>query len=73
VINLNWNYDLCAISLFSLCLGGRFSGTATSTVTVKLTVSNDCVINSAPNVNFGSYALITQFAPVNQNISATCT
>lgn len=73
VINLNWNYNLCATSIFSLCLGGPFSGTATSTVTVTLTVSNDCVINSAPNVNFGSYALIAQFAPVNQNISATCT
>lgn len=72
-INLNWNYDLCATLGISLCALSSFQGTATSTVFVTLKVSNDCVIKTAPDVNFGSYALIAQFVPVQQNISTTCT
>ncbi|CNI09516.1 Csu type fimbrial protein [Yersinia pekkanenii] len=72
-ITLNWDYDLCATSVISLCLGGPFKGTATSVVTVTLEVKNDCIINNAPDVNFGSYALMAQFIAVNQFITATCT
>ncbi|MGP2409243.1 Csu type fimbrial protein [Yersinia sp. 2553 StPb PI] len=71
-ISLNWNYDLCS-AVIGVCIGGTFKGTASSTVTVTLVVNNDCVINAAPNVDFGSYALMSQFIPVNQFITATCT
>nr|CBX70102.1 hypothetical protein YEW_GF26430 [Yersinia enterocolitica W22703] len=49
------------------------NGTDISSVTVTLVVSKDCAINSASDVNFGSFALVGQFNPISQNITLTCT
>ena len=40
-----------------------------STVSVSVTITKDCLIGTAPNVNFGSMALVGQFNPVNQSIT----
>ncbi|WP_174847547.1 Csu type fimbrial protein [Yersinia artesiana] len=77
VINLAWNYNICKVlNVLGGCIGswvGNGTGTDISSVTVTLVVSKDCAINSAPNVNFGSFALVGQFNPISQNITLTCT
>ncbi|HDL7089244.1 TPA: spore coat U domain-containing protein [Yersinia enterocolitica] len=77
VINLAWTYNICKIAALGACIGGYWTGSGTgtdiSTVTVTLVVSKDCAINSAPDVNFGSFALVGQFNPISQNITLTCT
>ncbi|WP_392434884.1 spore coat U domain-containing protein [Yersinia sp. HM-2024] len=77
VINLAWTYNICKVAALGACVGGYWSGsgigTDISSVTVTLVVSKDCAINSAPDVNFGSFALVGQFNPISQNITLTCT
>lgn len=77
VINLAWTYNICKVAALGACVGGYWSGngigTDISSVTVTLVVSKDCAINSAPNVNFGSFALVGQFNAISQNITLTCT
>lgn len=75
VINLAWTYNICKVAALGACVGGYWSGNGTdiSSVTVTLVVSKDCAINSAPNVNFGSFALVGQFNAISQNITLTCT
>ena len=47
---------------------------STVTVTVNLIVSKACVINNSELVmDFGTQALVSQFAPVTRNIGVTCT
>ncbi|WP_296221274.1 Csu type fimbrial protein [Pseudomonas sp. UBA2684] len=45
----------------------------TATLNLTLTVSKACLINSTPTVDFGSQALVSQFTPVTQSVSVTCT
>ncbi|MCB5308561.1 Csu type fimbrial protein [Yersinia massiliensis] len=77
VINLAWTYNICKVAALGACVGGYWTGTGTgtdiSTVTVTLVVSKDCAINSAQDVNFGSFALVGQFNAISQNITLTCT
>lgn len=77
VINLAWNYNICKLlNVLGGCVGswsGSGTDTDISSVTVTLVVSKDCAINSAPNVNFGSFALVGQFNAISQNITLTCT
>ncbi|CNK10414.1 spore coat protein U domain-containing protein [Yersinia vastinensis] len=77
VINLAWSYNICKVAAAGICIGGTWSGTGigtdVSTVTVTLVVSKNCAINSAQDVNFGSFALVGQFNPISQNITLTCT
>ncbi|ATM96065.1 sigma-fimbriae tip adhesin [Yersinia frederiksenii] len=77
VINLAWNYNICKVlSVLGACVGswqGTGTGTDISTVTVTLVVSKNCAINSAQDVNFGSFALVGQFNPISQTITLTCT
>ncbi|WP_227731636.1 Csu type fimbrial protein [Yersinia proxima] len=76
-INLAWNYNICKVlNVLGGCIGswvGNGTNTDISSVTVTLVVSKDCAINSAPDVNFGSFALVGQFNPISQNITLTCT
>lgn len=71
IITLNWSWRLCMIGLLGACLYEE--GTGTSTVTLTLEVLNDCFIDSAPNVSFGSAALVSAFQPVTQNVRVRCT
>ncbi|WP_145573213.1 Csu type fimbrial protein [Yersinia mollaretii] len=77
VINLAWTYNICKVAALGACVGGYWTGTETgtdvSTITVTLVVSKNCAINSAQEVNFGSFALVGQFSPVSQTVTLTCT
>ncbi|MDG3687374.1 spore coat U domain-containing protein [Pseudomonas aeruginosa] len=69
-INLKWSWSICTIGVLGVC---RYdTGTATSSINITLTVLKDCFIDSAPNVNFGSAALISGFSMVKQNIGVRC-
>ncbi|WP_411704938.1 spore coat protein U domain-containing protein [Edaphovirga cremea] len=71
-INLTWQYFICRTGALVLCLS-NWSGTGSSAVTVTAIITKDCALNSVPNVNFGSKALVEQFNPVTQSITLTCT
>ncbi|MET0337248.1 MAG: spore coat protein U domain-containing protein [Caulobacter sp.] len=71
-VTVNWNYEVCnGVQIGQLCVLYE-TGTVTKTVTVTLEVMKDCRI-SAPNVSFGSVALVSQFAPVSQGVLVNCT
>lgn len=71
-LTVQWNWSVCTgIGIANICLG-RNSGNGTSVISLSLTVSPDCAINS-PNLDFGSAPLIEGFDPVTQTISIRCT
>lgn len=70
-LTLSVSYSVCELSV-AACLSAQ-TGTVTLPMTVTLTVTNDCVTISAPNVNFGSAPLAKNFLPVSQSIAITCT
>jgi len=71
-LTIQWNYYICnGIQIGQLCVFYE-TGTRTVTVNVKLIVSQDCRI-SAPNVSFGSAALVSQFQSVSQAVLVDCT
>lgn len=72
-LSIFWNWNYCSgIGIGSVCLG-RDINSGTATLTVNLTVSNDCTI-TAPNIAFGSAPVISAFAPVTgQTINLACT
>ncbi|MFG6667120.1 spore coat protein U domain-containing protein [Halomonas sp. HNIBRBA4712] len=71
-LTISWNWSICTgIGLLGVCLG-RLTGSGTSSIAVTLGVTPDCTIN-APNLNFGSYPLVSGFSPVTQTITVTCT
>lgn len=70
-LTVNWNWSICTgIGIANICLG-RNSGNGTSVISLSLTVSPDCAINS-PNLDFGSAPLIEGFDPVTQTITIRC-
>lgn len=69
---ITWTYTTCSSSVLCLSLTTT-TATTTATVTVNMVVTNDCTINSAPDVNFGSAALPANFASVSSSLSVTCT
>ncbi|MFK3773703.1 spore coat protein U domain-containing protein [Pseudomonas sp. NPDC089406] len=71
-LNIAWAWNYCAgIGLGNICLG-RDNGAGNQTVTVTLTVTNDCQITT-PNISFGSAPVVAGFATVNQSVSLSCT
>ncbi|WP_369990665.1 spore coat protein U domain-containing protein [Pseudomonas xanthosomatis] len=71
-LNIAWAWNYCAgIGLGNICLG-RDTGAGNQTVTVTLTVTNDCQITT-PNISFGSAPVVAGFATVNQSVSLSCT
>lgn len=70
-LTVNWNWYVCVVKLGSLCIG-RSTGTSSVTITVNLTILNDCVI-IAPTLNFGSAPLVSGFQPVGNTIDIRCT
>lgn len=72
-LTVSWSWRICpGIGALGLCVGTIQTGTGTSVITLSLTVSPDCAINS-PNLDFGSAPLIEGFDPVTQTISIRCT
>lgn len=71
ILTLNWNYSICFIGIAGLCV--YTEGTATSTIMVTLDVKNDCKIDSAPDLNFGSASLPSSFGKISDAIGIRCT
>lgn len=72
-ITLNVSYSVCAISALGLCVGTPQTGTQPMTTQLTMTVTNDCITITAPDVNFGSAPLVSSFPTVSQSITITCT
>ncbi|KAF0865736.1 spore coat U domain-containing protein [Pseudomonas sp. LD120] len=72
-LSIFWSWNYCAgIGALGVCLG-RDIGSGTQSLTVNMTVSNDCLI-SAPNISFGSAPVVSAFATVTgQTINLACT
>lgn len=70
-ITLNWDYKICFVGVLGIC--AYTTGTATTTITLTLVVTNDCYIDSAPDVSFGTAALPSEFTAVSNAISVRCT
>ncbi|MFB4393566.1 spore coat protein U domain-containing protein [Pseudomonas sp. LS_1] len=71
-LSIFWDWNYCSgIGIGNICLG-RDIGTGTQTLTVSLTVSNDCQITT-PAVSFGSAPVVAGFGTVNQSINIACT
>ncbi|MBS0969998.1 spore coat protein [Chimaeribacter arupi] len=72
VINISWTYSVCTLGVVGACLSA-WTGTGVAAVTVTAIITKDCAINSTPNVNLGSMALVSQFSAVTQSVTLTCT
>ena len=72
-LSIFWNWNYCSgIGIGSVCLG-RDINSGTTTLTVNLTVANDCTI-TAPNIAFGSAPVVSGFTAVTgQTINLACT
>ncbi|MGC6373713.1 Csu type fimbrial protein [Pseudomonas sp. K2I15] len=71
-LTIAWVWNYCSVlGVGSLC-AIRDSGTGTASLTVSMTVSNDCQI-TAPNISFGSAPVISGFSSVNGQATITCT
>lgn len=72
-LSIFWNWNYCAgVGAGSICLG-RDIGSGTATLTVNMTVANDCTI-TAPNISFGSAPVVSAFTAVTgQTINLACT
>jgi len=72
-INLRISYSVCPTGLLGICLGTPQTGTVVMTTLLNMTVTTDCITISAPDVNFGSAPLVSNFLPVSQSVAITCT
>ncbi|WP_321891684.1 spore coat U domain-containing protein [Burkholderia cenocepacia] len=70
-LTIDWSWHVCGGVGILICLGWN-DGSSTVVMPVTLTVTNDCTI-SAPDVSFGIAPTVSSFAPVNGNLSLTCT
>lgn len=71
VLALNLYYSICAEGLIG-CSNNQV-GNLPLTLTVNMTVSNDCTAITAPAVAFGSAPVAKSFASISQSITVTCT
>ncbi|MFK0087942.1 spore coat protein U domain-containing protein [Pseudomonas sp. NPDC090755] len=70
--SVEWDINYCyGIGVGNLCLGRQVLKQSTS-LTVSLTVTNDCQITS-PNISFGSAPVVGGFSTVNSNVNIACT
>ena len=73
VLTFSVNYNVCSVGVAGLCLSGQQTGTATTSITLNMTVTNDCSAMTTPNVNFNSAPVVQSFPTVSQAIAVTCT
>lgn len=71
VLTFSVNYSVCAAGV-GVCLSPQ-NGTATTSITLNMNVTNDCSTFSTPNVSFGSSPVVQSFPTVSQSIGVTCT
>ena len=71
-LTVSWDYSICSgVQVGGVCTTYEKSK-VTDTVTVTLIVGRDCRI-SAPNVSFGTVALVSQFPSISQAALVDCT
>ncbi|KRP49524.1 Csu type fimbrial protein [Pseudomonas poae] len=72
-LNIAWNWNYCSgVGFGGICLG-RDIGNGSATLTVSMTVTNDCQI-TAPPILFGSAPVVSGFTAVTgQTINIACT
>ncbi len=71
-LSIHWDWNYCSgIGALGVCLG-RDTNNGTATLTVNMTVSNDCTV-TAPNISFGGAPVVSAFGTVNQTINISCT
>ncbi|OOV99135.1 MULTISPECIES: Csu type fimbrial protein [Pseudomonas] len=72
-LSIAWNWNYCSgVGIGGACLG-RDTGSGTASLTVSMTVTNDCQI-TAPNISFGSAPVVSGFTAVTgQTINIACT
>ena len=72
-LSVRWDWYYCTgLGALGVCLGSDSGVNKVSTLTVTMTVANDCTI-SAPVITFGNAPVISGFTPVSQTISVACT
>lgn len=71
IVPVAWSWELCSVGVLACLIYDR--GSAPSSIHLTLEVLNDCFIDSAPNLDFGTAALVASFQPVTQNIQVRCT
>ena len=72
-LNIRWDWKYCTgLGVLGVCLGYDTGADKHSTLTVSMTVANDCTI-SAPSISFGSAPVVSAFSTISQTISVNCT
>ncbi|MEG8054861.1 spore coat protein U domain-containing protein [Sphingomonas aerolata] len=72
-LTVQWDYSVCnGVNVLGVVCTGYDSGKVVVTLQVTLVVGNDCKI-TAPDLSFGSAALVTQFGPVTSAVQIDCT
>jgi len=72
ILTFSINYNVCSVGAVGICLTPQ-TGTATTSITLNMNVTNDCSAMTTPNVNFNSAPLVQNFPTVSQAVSVTCT
>ncbi|MBM7353684.1 spore coat U domain-containing protein [Lelliottia amnigena] len=72
ILMFSINYNVCSVGLVGVCLTPQ-TGTATTSITLNMNVTNDCSAMTTPNVNFNSAPLVQNFPTISQAVSVTCT
>ncbi|WP_249675838.1 Csu type fimbrial protein [Pseudomonas abieticivorans] len=71
-LSLAWSWNYCSgIGALGICLG-RDIGSGNQTLTVNLTVTNDCAITKT-DIAFGSAPVVSAFSAVSQTLNLACT
>lgn len=72
VLTFSINYSVCSVGLGAACLTPQ-TGTATTSITLNMNVTNDCSAMTTPNVSFNSAPLVQNFPTISQAVAVTCT
>lgn len=72
LLTFSINYSVCSVGVLGLCTVPQ-TGTATTSILLNMTVTNDCSAMTTPDVNFNSAPLVQSFPTVSQAIAVTCT
>lgn len=72
LLTFSINYNVCAVGVLGLCTSPQ-TGTATTSILLNMTVTNDCSAMTTPDVNFNSAPLVQNFPTISQAIAVTCT
>lgn len=69
-LNLHWNYKLCIIGIVACAYT---KGEGNSSINVEMQVTNQCFIDSAPDIHFNSAALPANFTSIASSLRIRCT